>query len=407
MIKTCHLLMVAAASLTLSVAAPAAAQEIVVGLSMIKSGVLKTVGEATETAVDIAVAEINAKGGIGGKPLKLIKFDTGSDPKQAATATQKFAQDDKVLAIIGPFSSGEAAVTFPVGERLGIVELPTSASTPGLTKGFSYAWRLVSDEGKQFTRLIKTLGKKGIDHSKADIIYVSDERVSNISGTQFYPAIFKANNVAYGDPIGIQLKSFDVSPQVTQALERKPDVVAIAGTPDSAGKVIKELRRQGFTGRVIGSQIFADPNSIDLFGRDADGMIIVAGYWWDRNDATRAFTKKFNEENAKRGLTSKKIPHHTDAQAYDIVYLLKQAMERAGVTGDPAKLAQERTAIRDALQGIRFTGVTGENTCFNADRDAQLPGFIIEIKDLKWNLFELLAGGRLSVAATVGAVTGP
>jgi branched-chain amino acid transport system substrate-binding protein len=388
MIKTCHLLMVAAASLTLSVAAPAAAQEIVVGLSMIKSGVLKTVGEATETAVDIAVAEINAKGGIGGKPLKLIKFDTGSDPKQAATATQKFAQDDKVLAIIGPFSSGEAAVTFPVGERLGIVELPTSASTPGLTKGFSYAWRLVSDEGKQFTRLIKTLGKKGIDHSKADIIYVSDERVSNISGTQFYPAIFKANNVAYGDPIGIQLKSFDVSPQVTQALERKPDVVAIAGTPDSAGKVIKELRRQGFTGRVIGSQIFADPNSIDLFGRDADGMIIVAGYWWDRNDATRAFTKKFNEENAKRGLTSKKIPHHTDAQAYDIVYLLKQAMERAGVTGDPAKLAQERTAIRDALQGIRFTGVTGENTCFNADRDAQLPGFIIEIKDLKWNLFD-------------------
>jgi branched-chain amino acid transport system substrate-binding protein len=388
MIKTCHLLMVAAASLTLSVAAPAAAQEIVVGLSMIKSGVLKTVGEATETAVDIAVAEINAKDGIGGKPLKLIKFDTGSDPKQAATATQKFAQDDKVLAIIGPFSSGEAAVTFPVGERLGIVELPTSATTPGLTKGFSYAWRLVSDEGKQFTRLIKTLGKKGIDHSKADIIYVSDERVSNISGTQFYPAIFKANNVAYGDPIGIQLKSFDVSPQVTQALERKPDVVAIAGTPDSAGKVIKELRRQGFTGRVIGSQIFADPNSIDLFGRDADGMIIVAGYWWDRNDATRAFTKKFNEENAKRGLTSKKIPHHTDAQAYDIVYLLKQAMEKAGVTGDPAKLAQERTAIRDALQGIRFTGVTGENTCFNADRDAQLPGFIIEIKDLKWNLFD-------------------
>jgi branched-chain amino acid transport system substrate-binding protein len=388
MIKTCHLLMVAAASLTLSVAAPAAAQEIVVGLSMIKSGVLKTVGEATETAVDIAVAEINAKGGIGGKPLKLIKFDTGSDPKQAATATQKFAQDDKVLAIIGPFSSGEAAVTFPVGERLGIIELPTSATTPGLTKGFSYAWRLVSDEGKQFTRLIKTLGKKGIDHSKADIIYVSDERVSNISGTQFYPAIFKANNVAYGDPIGIQLKSFDVSPQVTQALERKPDVVAIAGTPDSAGKVIKELRRQGFTGRVIGSQIFADPNSIDLFGRGADGMIIVAGYWWDRNYATRAFTKKFNEENAKRGLTSKKIPHHTDAQAYDIVYLLKQAMEKAGVTGDPAKLAQERTAIRDALQGIRFTGVTGENTCFNADRDAQLPGFIIEIKDLKWNLFD-------------------
>ncbi len=104
------------------------AQEIVLGLAMVKSGPLKTVGEATETSVDIAVGEINAKGGINGKKIKLIKFDTGSDPKQAATATQKFAQDDNALAIVGPFSSGEAAVAFPVGERLGIVQMPNAAS---------------------------------------------------------------------------------------------------------------------------------------------------------------------------------------------------------------------------------------------------------------------------------------
>ena len=379
---------VAAVALAILAVAPAQAQEIVIGLSTVKSGVLKTVGETTETAVDIAVAEINAKGGIGGKQIKLLKFDTGSDPKQAATGTQKFAQDDKALAIIGPFSSGEAAVAFPVGERLGIVEMPNAASTPGLTKGFSYAWRLTSDEGRQFTRLIKTLDKKGIKRDKAEIIYVSDERVSNISGTQFYPAIFKASNVTFGEPIAIQLKSFDVSPQVAQALGRNPDVVAIAGTPDSAGKVIKELRRQGFTGRVIGSQIFADPNSIELFGRDADGMIIVAGFWWDRTDETRAFTKKFAALNAERNLPTKKIPHHTDAQAYDIVYLLKQAMEKAKVTGEPSKLAEERTAIRDALKGISFTGVTGDSTCFDADHDARLAGYVIEIKDQKWSLFD-------------------
>ena len=381
------LLAVGAACLTLATA-PAGAQEIIIGLNSVQSGVLKTVGEATATSVDIAVDEINAKGGINGKKIKLIKFDTGSDPKQAATGTQKLAQDDKALAIIGPFSSGEAAVGFPVGERLGIVQIPNAASTPGLTKGFTYAWRLTADEGTQFTRVLKTLAKKGIKHENAEIIYVSDERVSNISGTQFYPAIFKANNVKYGEPIGIQLKSFDVAPQVTQALVRKPDVIAIAGTPDSAGRVIKELRRQGFTGRVIGSQIFADPNSLELFGKDADGMIIVAGFWWDRTDATRAFTKKYAALNAERNLPTKKIPHHTDAWGYDIVYLLKQAMETAKVTGDPAKLAEERTAIRDALVGISFTGISGEGTCFNADRDARLPGYIIEIKDMKWNLFD-------------------
>ncbi len=387
MTKARYVLIAAAATLIVA-SSPASAADIVIGLNMIKSGFMKTIGEATETAVDIAVGEINAKGGINGHQIKLVKFDTGSDPKQAAIGTQKLAEDDKALAIIGPFSSGEAAVAFPVGERIGIVEMPNAASTPGLTKGYSYAWRLTADEATQFTRLINTLTKKGVKHDKAEIIYVSDERVANISGTKFYPSIFKANNIEFGEPIAIQVNSFDVSPQVAQALERKPDVVAIAATPDGAGKVIKELRRQGFQGRVIGSQIFADPNQIDLFGRDADGMLIVAGFWWDRTDATRAFTKKYAEENAKRGLTSKTIPHHTDAQVYDIVYLLKQAMETAKVTGDPDKLAQERTAIRDALVGIHFSGITGDNTCFNADRDAHLPGFIIEIKDLKWNLFD-------------------
>jgi branched-chain amino acid transport system substrate-binding protein len=387
MTKARYLLIAAAATLIVA-SSPASAADIVIGLNMIKSGFMKTIGEATETAVDIAVGEINAKGGINGHQIKLVKFDTGSDPKQAAIGTQKLAEDDKALAIIGPFSSGEAAVAFPVGERIGIVEMPNAASTPGLTKGYSYAWRLTADEATQFTRLINTLTKKGVKHDKAEIIYVSDERVANISGTKFYPSIFKANNIEFGEPIAIQVNSFDVSPQVAQALESKPDVVAIAATPDGAGKVIKELRRQGFQGRVIGSQIFADPNQIDLFGHDADGMLIVAGFWWDRTDATRAFTKKYAEENAKRGLTSKTIPHHTDAQVYDIVYLLKQAMETAKVTGDPDKLAQERTAIRDALVGIHFSGITGDNTCFNADRDAHLPGFIIEIKDLKWNLFD-------------------
>src|SRR3569832_1018835 len=116
-------------------------------------------------------------------------------------------------------------------------------------------------------------------------------------------------------------------------------------------------------------------------------MLIVAGFWWDRNDATRAFTKKYHDENMKRGRTSKKIPHHSDAQPYDIVYLLKAAMEKANVTGDPAKLAQERTAIRDAMKDIRFTGVTGENTCFNSNHDASLPGFVFVFLVLLWFLF--------------------
>ncbi len=363
-------------------------REIVIGLTMVKSGPLKTPGEATETCVDIAVSEINAAGGINGRPIRIEKFDTGSDPRQAATAAQKFARDDNALAILGPFSSGESAVAFPVGERLGIVQISNSASQPGLTGNFSYAWRLTEDEGKQFGRLLTSLTRKGVPASRAEIMFISDERISNITATQFYPGLLRARNISFGEPVSFQYRTFDVAPQVTQVMQRNPEVVALAATPDGAGKVLRELRRQGFRGRVIGSQIFADPNSVELFGPEGEGMLIVAGFWWDRNDATRAFTRKYAEENARRGLTSKRIPHHSDAQAYDIVYLMKQAGERARVTGEASRIAAERTAFRDALRGISFTGVTGENTCFDAARDAELPGFIIEIKNQGWSLFD-------------------
>jgi hypothetical protein len=218
-----------------------AANEIVIGLTMAKSGPLKTPAEATETAVDIAVAEINAAGGINGKPIKLIKFDTASDPRQAATAAQKFAQDDAALAIIGPFSSGEAAVAFPVGERLGIVQLPNAASQPGLTGNFSYAWRLTEDEGKQFGRLLQTLKRKNIKADKAEILFISDERISNVTATTLYPALLKRENIAFGEPISFQYRTFDLAPQVAQIMQRNPDVVALAATPDGANKVLKEL----------------------------------------------------------------------------------------------------------------------------------------------------------------------
>lgn len=378
----------AAAGMLAAPALQAQGRELVLGLSMVKSGPLKSPGEATETAVDIAVAEINGAGGVAGRPLRLVKFDTGSDPRQAATAVQKFARDDNALAVIGPFSSGEAAVAFPVGERLGIVQVSTSSSAPGLTGNNSYAWRMTEDEGKQFGRLLTSLRRKDVPAGKAEIVYISDERVSAITATQFYPPLLRERNIPFGEPVSFQYRTFDVAPQVTQVLQRGPDVVALAATPDGAGKVLRELRRQGFRGRVIGSQIFADPNSVELFGPEGEGMLIVAGFWWDRNEATRAFTAKYREENARRGLAQKRIPHHSDAQAYDATYLLKQAMERAQVSGDRARLAAERTAIRDALRGIRFTGVTGEGTCFDAARDAELPGFIIEIRNQGWSLFD-------------------
>ena len=75
------------------VALPAMSQELVLGLSHAKTGRYASVAVGTEIAVDIAVAEINAAGGVNGKKIRVEKFDTGGDAKNAQVAVQKFVED--------------------------------------------------------------------------------------------------------------------------------------------------------------------------------------------------------------------------------------------------------------------------------------------------------------------------
>ena len=376
-----------AAALSLLASTSWAQDTIKIGNIVVTAGPLKGPGEPTLTAVDIAVEEINAAGGINGRKIELIRFDTGSDPKQASVGTRKLAQDDGVLAIVGPFSSGEASVAFNDAERLKVLMMPTSASAPGITAGKEYAWRLTEDERKQFSRLLKSIKDKGVKADSAAIVYISEEVVSNSAGTKLYPALLEEAGVKLiADPIPVQYKSFDMSAQVAQIMQANPDLVAIAALPESASKVIKELRGRGYKGRIIGSQIFADPNVVELFGPAGEGTLLVAGFWKGFSEASQRFNDKFVEETNKRGI-HKFGAHHSDAQAYDTLFLIKQIMEKAGVTGDPAKLEEERAAIVAAMEGVTFSGILGDNICV-VGHDAELPGYIIEIKGGEWTKFD-------------------
>lgn len=363
----------AAASLAVS------AQELVLGLSFAKTGRYSGVSAPNEVAVDIAVAEINAAGGVNGRKLRIEKFDTGSEAKNAQIAAQRFAEDAKALAVIGPFSSQESQVGFAAGERLEIVQMSNSATAPGLTKDKKWAYRMIEDEGTQFARLLKTLADKQIIKQKTGaVLYPSDEFVGKALSS-WMPKLMEANGWKLViPPEGFPTAATDLSPHITKLRDNSPAVVAFAGLVEGAAKVMKEVRRQGHSSVLIGSQIFADPDIGKVLGADGEGAVFVSWYWWDANDRTRAFERKFLEEAKKRGIT-KSGAHHVDASVYDIVYVYADAMRRAKVTGDPAKLKAEREAIRTALAGTNLQGVTGQ-ICFDKERDAELPAYVIGIK---------------------------
>lgn len=361
------------------------------------SGPLKTVGEPAMIVAQMAVAEINAAGGVNGRKLELIRYDTASDPSQAAVAARKLVEDDGVLALVGPFSSGETQVAMNVAERAHVVMMPNAASVPGLSNGKKYLWRLAQDEAIQFRRLLTSMKAHDILPKSAAILYISDEAVDADAGKRIYPALLTEFGVSVTPSIAIQYKTFDMAPQVAKVLEGKPDAVALAALTPSAAKVIQELRKQGFEGRIIGSQLFADPTNVRLFGPAGNGVLYMTGFWMHESPQSEKFTADFLTATKAAGM-DKLGPFHTDAQTYDIVYLLKQAMEKAQVTGDPAKVAAEREAIRDAISGIRFTGILGRDICFNG-QDATLPGYVIELKDQQWTLFDTAPAAACKTAA--------
>ncbi|MGA0939631.1 MAG: ABC transporter substrate-binding protein [Burkholderiaceae bacterium] len=381
--------------LSFSLLTPGWAQDFVLGLSHAKTGRYAAVGVGTEIAVDIAVSEINAAGGINGRKLRIEKFDTGGEAKNAQVAVQKFAEDAKALGIVGPFSSQEAQVGFAAGERLEIVQIPNAASAPGLTKDRKWAFRVTEDEGKQFSRLLSTMATKGgVTNKTAAVMYPSDEFVGK-SLASWMPKLLESNGWKMVIPAeGFPTNATDLSPHVTKLKGNSPGVLAFAGLPGTTAKVMKELRRQGHDSMLIGGQIFADPDISRVLGPDGENATFVAWYWWDTNDRTRQFERKFLEEAKKRGV-NKSGAHHVDASAYDIVYVFADAMRRAGVTGDPSKLKAERAAIREALRSTNLPGVTG-NICFDKNNDSELPGYIIRIKNGQRTLLDMHSADKCS-----------
>ncbi len=204
----------------------AQAQDLTLGYLPALAGPFATLSRTDEIAAQIAIDEINAGGGIGGKKLKIVSFDTGGKPDQAVVGLNKLAEDDKVLAVIGPFSSGECRVVFPAGERAGIVTMSMASSAPKLAEPFTYALRNTSDEGYMFRNVMKTLQDKKYPVATAAIAYATDDVISKTMGEIVLPNVMKAAGTEIKGSVTFQTQAFDMA---TAGF-------AIKGTGDRSGR---------------------------------------------------------------------------------------------------------------------------------------------------------------------------
>lgn len=376
---------VAAASVLAASTSVWAADELVLGYAMARSGPFASTGLSSEVAVDLAVAEINRAGGVNGKSLRVVKFDTAGEPDQAVVAIRRFSQDENALAVIGPFLSSECRVAFPVGERAGITMMSSAASAPGLSEPFSFAFRNTMDEGVKFEKLMRYLQEEGELGTTAAVAFATDDFVSKSAGSESFPAQLEAYGIEVTQSVSFPFAAFDLSPQVSQLMASPPDMVALAAPPEAAAKFVRELRRQGYAGRVIGSSIFATPEFPGRVAEAGDGTLATVTFFSGLDEPrTQKFVEDFLALARERKLAEVLPPSQFDSASYDVVYLYAEALRQANATGDADKVEAERAAVRDALAGITgFAGIEG-NLDVGPSGDVIKSVYIIEAQAGDW-----------------------
>jgi branched-chain amino acid transport system substrate-binding protein len=364
-----------------------AQSELVLGFLTAEAGPFVSLSRPNEIAARIAVEEINAAGGVNGKRIRYITFDTAGNPGQTVIGLRKLAEDDKVLAIIGPFSTGQVLVAAPAGDRAGIVTMAMASSAPNVVASFKYAMRNTSDEGYLFERLMRTLKSKGLPSATGAVAFANDDAISRTMGEKVLPALMKKVGVDVKSSVDFKFGAFDFSAQVAQLKATPTDLVAVGAPPEAAIKLVQEMRRQGHNGRMIAGSTINDPELPVRMGKDGDGTVIPSAFFADLNDRTKKFAAEFNRR-AKAANLDRTHAGQFDAATYDIVQYYAWAMKEAKVTGDPKRLAEERTAIRAALGRMKAFPALEGPVSFGADNDALKPAYIIEARDGKWTLLE-------------------
>jgi branched-chain amino acid transport system substrate-binding protein len=366
-------------------AAPAGGGEVRLGAIVPSSGPFAEWGKANTATLQMLQDQINASGGINGAKLRIIVYDDGAKPDQAANLERKLAGDDKVLVIAGPLTSSAAEVAFPVANQLGIVSTSQASSKPGVAaKNRPWAFRNTIDESIMANGTIPEF-KAMFKPKSAAIIYDAKDAVSTAIATAIFPKALAAHGITVlnaNKPESFNTGDLDVSAQVTALKALKPDGIVIGADYSQAITVMREMKKQGLNVPVIGGSPLI---STAILKAAPDIPIIAPATYYVGLGSASKFTNELEGAFKKdHALPQGVEPSMYDANIYEIMEMYIAAIKRAGITGS-SDLPAERMKIRNALAEMHdFRGLAGPIS-FNKDGDATKRFFVVLGKNGKWS----------------------
>lgn len=305
-------------------------------------------GLPARRGVELAVKEINAAGGINGRPVEVIFEDEKDSPTQAVNAVQKLINVDKVVAIIGPMTSGATLAAAPTANDAKIVLVTPTATSPKVSGAGAYIYRGCSRIDKQAEALTKYVAEN-FKPKTVGILYSNEPY-----GKGCYELFSK-----YFDGLGIKVvavESFmrgakDFRAQLTNIKAANPDLLFIPGYYQETAPAAVQARQLGLNQRIIGVYGDIAPIYIQLAGKAAEGHLVASEY---DEDYDTPKNKKFREAyyNLVKTIPNEPVNIMFAALTYDMTHLVAQGMKKYGPTSE---------GIKKYLDEVKdFDGVTGK-----------------------------------------------
>ena len=352
-----------------SSSAKASGDSITIGTVTTNSGTAAAYGEAEVKGFELAVSEINAKGGINGKKVKLESMDDKGDATEASNAYNKLAGDNNVLAVAGPTISATTAAVAPLADQSKLVTIAPAATSDSIETG-GYMFRTCFKDSYQ-GEIAAKFAAETLKVKKVAVLYGTGDPYSSGVGKAFAAAAKKAGLDVVAEENSSSADDTEYSSQLQKIQAAGAEFLYAPYYYSVAGPyIIPQARSVGYKGYVMG------PDGYDGLKMTDDKSLynkVLYTTHYSPDDTSNAKVQDFIKSYKKANKNAD--PNTFTALGYDSVYMMKQAIEKAGKNAT-------RESVRNAIAGMSFEGVTG-NFTLDKKGSPKKSVVVLELKDGK------------------------
>ena len=338
-----------------------------IGVMESLTGVGETYGTVASQAKQMAADEINAAGGINGRPLELVVQDSQCNAQAAVAAYTKLTDVDGVKIILGTSCSSAMLGAAPLAESDGVILFSGLASNPDIAKAGDYIFRTQISDVQVGIDTGNLLWADGI--RRLATITESTDYAEGVRRTSVEQFDKRGGHVVASEHYASDITDF--RSQLSKLFDAQPDALHVAPQSEfTAGTIIKQARELGYAGPIYAETVSVGTTALDIAGEAATGM--------------KAITADLDPDNAKAQEVLANfrtrydyitLPWHLGS-AYDDVYI---AAECLSMTGDD----QDADGFRDCMYAISWSGAIGDNYSFDADGEVVgLSRLVVEVLPL-------------------------